>query len=197
VLRSCHTVAMSSGDLQRGVDLFDDPPWTDSPDVSDRDLRPRWMVAALGLCIFGAIDVAISTALPWFGFDDNTAHGFLGLTDEASAVSQYLVSSPGHSLSPGTQGWGFLILTLSSLLTVVGSATFAAYLIGRSPPVGLYVFLLALGAVLFIACILDAHARPPFGDGPPLRFSWGAVVGVISATAALVGTCLALIIGRR
>jgi hypothetical protein len=155
------------------------------------------MVAALGLCILGAIDVAISTALPWFGFDDNSAHGFLGLKDEASALSPYLASAQGNSFSPGTQDWGILILALSSFVAVVGVAMAAVYLIGRSPPFGLYIPLVLLAAPLAIACILDAHARPPFGDGPPLRFSWGAVIGVASAATSLAGACSALILRRR
>ena len=191
-----NTVTVSSSASRGSVDLFDDPPWTGPPPVAARH-RPLSAVAALGVCLLGALGVAISTTLPWFGLDDSIGIGFLRLQSEMSALSRYLEPVQGGSVSPGTQGWGFLILALSCGAAWVAIITLAGLGIGRRVPVGLYVLLTALALLLVVASVLDAHARPPLGDGPPLRFSWGAVVGVTAATMSLIGACLALLQRRR
>ena len=149
------------------------------------------------MCLLGAVGVAISTTLPWFGLDDSMGVGFLRLQDEMSALSRYLEPAQGGSVSPGTPGWGFLILALSCGAVAVAIITVAGLLFGRRVPLGWYVLLTALALLLVVASLLDAHARPPLGDGPPLRFSWGAVVGVTAATTSLIGACFALLLWRR
>lgn len=140
---------------------------------------------------------AISTTLPWFGLDENVGVGFLRLQDQSSALSPYLQPPQVGSLSPGTREWGFLILALSSGVALLAIVTIAMHLNGRRAPSGLFVVLAVLALLLALACVLDAHAKPPWGDGPPLRFSWGAVVGVAAATTSLIGACSALILRRE
>ena len=191
-----NTVRVSSSGIRGSVDLFDDPPWISSPAATDRRQGRRSATALLGLCLLGAVGVAISTTLPWFGLDESLGVGFLRLQDQSSALSRYLQPAQFGSFSPGTQEWGFLILALSCGVAMSAIVTIAMHLIGQSSPCGLYVVLAVLALLLAIACVLDAHAKPPFGDGTPLRFSWGAVVGVAAATTSLIGACSALILRR-
>jgi hypothetical protein len=191
-----NTLRVSSSGIRGSVDLFDDPPWTSSPAAADPHQGRRSAIAALGLCLLGAVGVAISTTLPWFGLDESLGVGFLRLQDQMSALSRYLQPAGFGSFSPGTQEWGFLILALSCGVAMSAIMTVAMPLIGRRTPFGLYLVLAVLALLLVIASVLDAHAKPPFGDGPPLRFSWGAVVGVAAATTSLIGACSALILRR-
>ena len=50
---------------------------------------------------------------------------------------------------------------------------------------------------LAVLVALEARAKLPFGVNPPLRFAWGAVVGVVAATLSLIGGCWALFVGNR
>ena len=187
---------VSSSGICGSVDLFDDPPWTSSPPTADRHQGRRSAIAALGLCLLGGVGVAVSTTLPWFGLDESLGVGFLHLQDQMGALSRYLQPAQFGSFTPGTQEWGFLILALSCGVATSAIMTIAMRLIGRRTPFGLYVVLAVVALLLAIACALDAHAKPPFGDGPPLRFSWGAVIGVAAAATSLIGACSALILSR-
>ena len=91
---------------------------------------------------------------------------------------------------------GILILALSCGVAMSAIMTLGTHVVGRRTPFGLYAVLVALALLLVIATVLEAHAKPPFGDGPPLRFSWGAVVGVAAATTSLIGACSAVILKR-
>ena len=186
---------VSSSGIRGSVDLFDDPPWTSSP-AADRHQVRRWAFATLTLCLLGAVGVAISTTLPWFGLDESLGVGFLRLQDQMSGLSRYLQPAQFGSFSPGTQAWGFLILALSCGVAMSAIITLGTDVVGRRTPFGLYVVVAVLALLLVIATVLEAHAKPPFGDGPPLRFSWGAVVGVAAATTSLIGACSAVILRR-
>ena len=186
---------VSSSGIRGSVDLFDDPPWTSSP-AADRHQVRRWAFATLTLCLLGAVGVAISTTLPWFGLDESLGVGFLRRQDQMSGLSRYLQPAQFGSFSPGTQAWGFLILALSGGVAMSAIITLGTDVVGRRTPFGLSVVVAVLTLLLVIAAVLEAHAKPPFGDGPPLRFSWGAVVGVAAATTSLIGACSAVILRR-
>ena len=175
------------------VDLFDDPPWTSSP-AADRH-QGRWSaIATLAVCLLGAVGVAIGTTLPWFGLDESLGVGFLHLQDQMSALSRYLQPAQFGSLSPGTQESGILH---SGALVRSGDVShhysWNACCRAKDP------FRPVRGcgrscSPARYATVLEAHAKPPFGDGPPLRFSWGAVVGVAAATISLIGACSAVVL---
>jgi hypothetical protein len=113
------------------------------------------------------VGVALSTTLPWFGLDENLAIGFLRLQDEMSALSQYLQPAQVDSFSPGTQGWGLLILALACAVAMVSGISLAVLLIERRVPLGLYVLLALLALLLVVASVLDAHAKPHSAMGHP------------------------------
>jgi drug/metabolite transporter (DMT)-like permease len=185
---------VSSSGIRGSVDLFDDPPWTSSP--TDRH-QGRWSaIATLGLCLLSAVGAAISTTLPWFGLDESLGVGFLRLQDQMSALSRYLQPAQFDSFSPGAQAWGYVILALSCGVAMSAIMTLGTHVVRQRTPFGLYVVVVALALLLVIATVLEAHAKPSFGDGPPLRFSWGAVVGVAAATTSLIGACSAAILRR-
>lgn len=129
------------------VDLFDDPPWTSSP-AADRH-QGRWSaIATLAVCLLGAVGVAISTTLPWFGLDESLGVGFLHLQDQMSALSRYLQPAQFGSLSPGTQEWEFLILALSCGVAMSAIITLGTHVVGRRTPFGLYVVVAVLALLL-------------------------------------------------
>jgi hypothetical protein len=188
---------MSSSRPTRTVDLFDDPPWTDKPVV--RSARRRSVADfALAACLLGALGVAASTVLPWYGLDENTATWVWNLQGGRNALARALGIS---AFSPGSRFWGLLILGLSCVLAVVaGIATILlqpkrrkSMWTSRLLVVGVAILALAL----IFAVVLEAHARPPLGDGPPLRFDWGAVIGFLAAAVSLIGAITALFVCTR
>jgi hypothetical protein len=163
------------------VDLFDDPPWTTAPPPR-RCLSP---LVALAVCILGSGGVAISTMLPWYQSGE-ASPGF-------SATSQYLT---GSSLHPGMPAFGYLVLAMSCFFLVLASIDWVVVR-WRAQPVANVVMWLTAGvaisaAALLLLVILEAHARPPWGDSPPLSSGWGAAVGLIASVTSLVGAAWAL-----
>lgn len=163
---------------------------TDSS-VRSNSCRRSWI--GLQLCLLGAIVTAFSTTLPWFGFNEFNGIYVFNLSDSRSAISGMLSPAVGAStFSPGTQDWGFLILALSSGLVIAALLLSLLMLSGRRASLVWSITLIAIAAALVVVAVLDAHARPPFGDSPPLRFSWGAVLGVAAGLVSLIGACISV-----
>jgi len=40
---------------------------------------------------------------------------------------------------------------------------------------------------LLVMALLEAYATPPFGDEPPLAYTWGAILGVVAAVIGVLG----------
>jgi hypothetical protein len=192
VKRKCETAEVSSSHQTRTVDLFDDPPWTDKPVVPSASRRSVLDVA-LAACMLGALGVAASTVLPWYGLDENTATWVWNLQGGRDALAPALGIS---AFSPGARFWGLLILGLSCVLVAVAGIAIILLQRKRRPATGgsrlLVVGVAILSLAMIIAVVLEAHARPPLGDGPPLRFDWGAVVGFLAAAVSLIGASAAL-----
>jgi hypothetical protein len=124
------------------------------------------------------------------------------LSEETSALSTFMLPSLGSSTySPGTYNWGYLILGVSCAVAALSGIAIIVVphrkesRIKGAMPLLCVIVIAALTMVVLVA--LEAHARPPFGDDPPLRFAWGAVVGVAAATLSLIGGCWALIVVTR
>jgi hypothetical protein len=194
---NCETVEVSSSHQTRTVDLFDDPPWPDTPVVRSASRRS---VAdfALAACMVGSLGVAASTVLPWYGLDENTATWVWNLQGGRNAFGPALGIS---ALSPGAGFWGLLILGLSCVLAAAAGIAIILFQRKQGPAVGrsglLIVGVAILSVATIIAVVLEAHARPPLGDGPPLRFDWGAVVGFLAAAVSLIGAITALFVCTR
>jgi len=132
--------------------------------------------------------------LPWYGSLEATDGPWPLSSPGVSATSPYL---NGSSLSPGSQAFGYLMLALSSWTLVLASLHWVVVRRLTEEPASNLVMWLAAGVALsagalLLGIILEAHARPPFGDGPPLALDWGATVGVIAAGVSLVGALCAL-----
>lgn len=183
------------------LDLFDDPPWEASPESLNVARRPS-PVFPLAMCALGSMGLAASTFLPWYGSDTVGSLSVWKLSAETNALSTFLLPPAGSSsYSPGTYNWGYLILGLSCAVAVLaGIAILVLPLqsernIRWSVPLLFGIVIAALTLVVLVA--LEARAKPPFGDGPPLRFDWGAVVGVLAVMLSLIGGCWALFVGAR
>jgi hypothetical protein len=183
------------------LDLFDDPPWEASPESRHVARRPS-PVFPLAMCAIGSMALAASTLLPWYGSD--TVGGVSGwhLSSETSALSTFLLPSVGSSpLSPGTYNWGYLILGLSCAVAALSGIALIVVpykkesKIRGTTPLLYGIVIATLTLVVLVA--LETHARPPFGDSPPLRFDWGAIVGIVAATLSLIGGCWALFVVTR
>ena len=167
---------------QRAVDLFDDPAWVELPEPP----RPLSVRLPLGLCGLTALGVALSTLLPWYGFW-GAGSGRWELQDEVSAVSSFLP----HSVQPGGEGWGYLmigmsvaLLALACLLLFFGRGGSES----RPTPVRAFPLLAVTSTALLIIAALGLSARPLIGDGPPYVYVQGAVVGVTAAAVCLVAS---------
>lgn len=183
------------------LDLFDDPPWEASPESRNVAGSPS-PVFPLAMCALGSLGLAASTLLPWYGSDTVTSVSMWHLSEEASALSTFLLPSVGSSsYSPGTYHWGYLILGLSCAVAALSGIALIAVphrkeskLKGAMP---LLCMIVLAALTLVVLVVLEARAKPPFGDDPPLRFAWGAVVGVVAATLSLIGGCRALFVVTR
>ena len=165
------------------VDLFNDLPWDAVPESCHR--RSASFPLALGA--IGSWGVVISIWLPWYGLPVASSWRF-DMSNEVNIVSRRLVVS---FMRPGSQSWGLAILGLS--LSGVALALCALYLLKRARGLStasrfyLTVGMSVVSTVLVLVTVLAALARPPYGDGPPLSFDWGAVVGMIAALLSAGG----------
>jgi len=151
--------------------------------ANERTGRPNALVMSTA-----AAGTALSLGFPWFEFwgagnsrwDTWLSWSPLGLP----------VPHGGSSLEPGTRSWGFLLLAVSCTtlaLTLVATFLIFHYQRRETTVARLLVAFAAVTAVaLPILEIVEARARPPFGDGPPLTFAWGAVAGIAVATVTAV-----------
>jgi hypothetical protein len=153
---------------------------------------------ALAACMVGALGVAASTVLPWYGLGENFATWVWHLQGGRNAFGPALGIS---TFSPGARFWGLLILGLSCVLAVLAGIAIILFqrkqrtAIVRTRVVVVCVAILSLA--LIVAVVLEAQARPPLGDGPPLRFDWGAVIGFLAAAVSLIGAITALFVCTR
>ena len=164
------------------VDIFDDPPWVEVLEPP----RPLSLGLPLGLCALSALAVAVSTLLPWYGFW-GAGYGRWELQDEVSAVSSFLP----HSVQPGGEGWGHLLIGVS--IAVLALVCLFLYFIrdaseSRPTPMRAFPVLAMTSTALLIIAALGLSARPPIGLGPPYVYDWGAVVGVTAAATCVVAS---------
>ena len=148
-----------------------------------------WLV----ICAMGAMGLALSTLLPWYGVGPCCASG--GISAISSFLSPY--TSP-LTITPGHTDWGVLMIVASGITTaLVVLACIDVQLQRRrskSRPIGAWVLLLLVviaSTGLVALTIAELLARPLIGDGPFLAFEWGALVGVSAALVATLSSCLA------
>jgi hypothetical protein len=161
---------------ESAVDLFEDPPWSTGVAV-ERPIvyspRPVLVVSLLLVVVFLS-----SMALPWFS---------LAQESKWTPFSRWL----DQGWSSGTQKWGFLVLALGAVEALaIGAAI-------RAPKKTRMSLLLAIATILVSATLLEARARPLYGDGPHLQAAYGAWVGGIAAVLAWIGIAVATSLSHR
>jgi hypothetical protein len=128
-------------------------------------------------------------ALPWYGYGDGGSRW--GLRIGFNAFLPWPTT-----IAPGGQGFAFLILGTAGAVVVLAVVTAHAVrprrTDHRTAGGGLLAGLAIAATALPVLVLAEAQARPPYGDGPPLRYDWGAVVGVIAAFWVALGAGWAL-----
>jgi hypothetical protein len=155
--------------------------------------RVRVQVIPLCICAVASSAFVAATNLPWFG-DLSSGNG----SPQYSAVSASgLYTPPGSqaALGPGTQGWGYLLVAWSALLTVLAVTAIAACVVSRHRRRGsLNVMLLSVGTaslVLIALIVPEFTARVQTDLVSFVGFSWGAMVGLGLAVVAASGAWFA------
>ena len=132
--------------------------------------------------------------LPWY-----SVGGWHSLAQGNGPVSEFNALTlrwDGSRWQFGAREWGFLLLGLASVvtaLTVACSVAVSRRTGGRSWVLVLGVF----ATTLLVVALLEAYATPPFGDEPPLAYTWGAVVGVLAASVSVFGSWSGALVARR
>lgn len=155
--------------------------------------RVRVQVIPLCICAVASSAFVAATNLPWFG-DLSSGNG----SPQYSAVSASgLYAPPGSQadFGPGTQGWGYLLMAWSALLTVLAVTAIAACVVSRHRRRGgLNVLLLSVGIaslVLIALTVPEFTAKVQTDLVSFVGFSWGAIVGLGLAVVAASGAWFA------
>lgn len=139
--------------------------------------------------------LALSSALPWYGLaiPDNRPWPW-NFQFAYSAASSWLSSG----LAPGQQGMGMAVVIVAVII--------AAFAVGvrisfrRAPALDIRsptLLLAGLATTVCVLCFLEASARPPLGDGPPLSLDYGGVFGMLAAVACAASSwCAVAVINR-
>ena len=131
----------------------------------------------------GSFGLAASLrCLPFYGLmEPNNSPWPFDVLGTRNALAVPLALPASRFMVPGSRSFGYLVL---SWALVVGLFTLVLLPLGRR----MFQWAMAVVAVgsssLPVLALLELFARPPYGDGPPLSFSWGAVVAVGAAFVA-------------
>lgn len=155
---------------RRRIDLFDDSP-RNTDAAAARPARASLVCTLILVILFMA-----SMTLPWF-------HS--GETPPWTAFSHWL----NLGWSPGTQRWGFLLLTLATALATATGLTI------RMRRRALFVLLPAFAAALVILTVLETSAHLSVNPGPLLQADFGAWIGDGLAVCVLVAAVAAAMFG--
>ena len=136
----------------------------------------------LGLSILASCGLVGAIQLPWFGISTSDP------IPSYSAISMPPMASLG--LAPGSQEWGYLLMSLAILVAALGLIALASCVRGRSHlrggPGRLLLCLGVASSPLVPVVILEMTATVLFGD-QPLGYDWGAVVGGLLAALSTLG----------
>jgi hypothetical protein len=174
---------------------LDSPGLPRSISYETRKQSMRLPVVALVACAFVSAGCGVAAiTLPWFALPQPTSG--LPWSSFISTSNALSVDPFGSSdLAPGTQSWGYLLVVWSAV--VVGLAVVAISACVRSTrrklpaPARLLLCVVAAALVLVALGISEITAKIPFGDGPPLTYDFGAVLGVVLAVLSLISAFVA------
>jgi len=140
----------------------------------------------------GSAGVAVTTFLPWY-----SVGGWHSLTPGTPVVSEFnALTLNWIGWQFGSEEWGFVLLGLACVMAALAATCAVALARGWRAPRSLVV--VGLGAtVLLVLALLEAYATPPFGDEPPLAYTWGAILGVVAAAVSVLGGWSAWLAERK
>lgn len=173
------------------VGALDDPVWAEPATV---DLGPDLAspIAAWVLTMVGCVGLVAAIVLaPWIGLDQNL--GRFNLTPSWTAIGPIPEASRALPFAPGTRDFGIAILFLAVAIATCDGVAIHRVRRNRLPRALAWVIEVMV-TVCLIMVVLELRASPGFGDGPPLTFGWGAMVGLGAATLSVIGATVGLIL---
>jgi len=136
----------------------------------------------------------VTTWLPWY-----SVGGWHSLAPGAGSVAEFnalTLTWDGSGWQLGSGKVGFILLGFACVMAVLGVVCAVDVACGWRTRPGLVV--VGIGAtVLFVLALLEARVTPPFGDEPPLAYTWGAVLGVVAAVFSVLGSWSAWLAERK
>jgi hypothetical protein len=164
------------------------------PTIGEVSTRGRWAVLGLLVSFLGSAGVLVTTFLPWYsvGGWHSLAPGRPG-AEEFNALA---LIWDGGIWQPGSARFGIALLGCACVMVVLTLASTLALVRGWR----MQWWLVAIGlaaTILLVLTLLQAYATPPFGDEPPLAYTWGAVLGVLAAAVSFLGGWSAWLAQRK
>lgn len=143
-------------------------------------MSPRRQGSLLAVSAAGAACAVVSLViLPFYGLlEPNNRSWPFDVLGTRTAVDFALSQWPSRFMLPGSQSFGYLSVAIAGLVGLfalaASIASFRRTWFARFGGGAVAVISTALPVLM----VMEMFARPPFGVGPPLQYSWGAVVGV-------------------
>lgn len=159
----------------------------------------RFTLPSIVLAMSGSTGLVLSSfLLPWYA-----------VGGWRTSIESMLNSEPSSSAQVGSMTlayggrWGFGDVTWGRVLLALACATacfsIAALVLRRSTRLNRVCLpcLLVLSMTLVVISMLEMTASPPFGDGPRLTSTFGAIIGVTAACLVAIASWVALATTRR
>jgi hypothetical protein len=147
------------------------------------------------LLISGAAGAATTIsliALPFYGLlEPNNKPWPFDVIFSTTAISPTLSFTPSLAGSPPLAYCAIAVAVLTVELALLSFAPTDRLRRAKATAVRLLTF---SSTALLVLMVVELLARPPFGAGPRLQYSWGAVVGVVAAAVACMSAWSARIL---
>jgi len=125
--------------------------------------------------------------LPFYGLlEPNNRSWPFDVLGTRTAIDFALSLPASRFMVPGSQSFGYFAIAIAGLVATLALIGIAASF-GRRRLAEIGVGAAAvISTALLVVMVLEFLARPPFDDGPPLQYSWGAIIGVVGSSICAI-----------